>query len=54
MEMHLLPVEKVREVVQAAGGEIVHVTEDWTGGDYARSVLYVARKPDTESGSASG
>ena len=45
MEMHMLPSEAVTDVVVAAGGEVVEVADDWTGGDFCRSVRYVVRRP---------
>ncbi len=45
MEMHMLPPSAVTDAVAAAGGEVIEVADDWTGGDYCRSVRYVVRRP---------
>lgn len=45
MEMHMLRREQVESAVTAAGGEVVFSEPDWSGGDWARSVVYVVRKP---------
>lgn len=46
MEMHMIPVGDVEAAVTTAGGEIVEIAEDWSGGDFCRSIRYVVRRPE--------
>ena len=45
MEMHMLQRDEVTDAVTAAGGELVAAVDDWSGGDWSRSVTYVIHKP---------
>jgi SAM-dependent methyltransferase len=45
MEIHVVSRDEVSAAVTAAGGEVVAAESDWTGGDWAHSVVYLVRKP---------
>jgi len=45
MEMHMLAPEAVTAAVVDAGGEMLEAADDWTGGEFCRSVRYIVRRP---------
>ena len=45
MEMHMLAPEAVTAAVADAGGEMLEAADDWTGGEFCRSVRYIVRRP---------
>ncbi len=50
MEMHMVKRAVVAAAAERAGGELVEAAPDASGGDFCRSVRYIARKPGTVSG----